>query len=72
MFVKEIKLTESSKILVTKDTVNERTFGQVRIWVKRRDDDEYKPTKKGIAFDLTKTGDIAQALLELQDELAKA
>ena len=72
MFKKEIPLSGSSKIFVTKDTVNERTFGQVRIWVKRKDDDEYKPTKKGIAFDLSKTGAIAQALLELQDELAKA
>ena len=71
-FKKEIPLSESTKILVTKDTVNKRTFGQVRIWVKPKGNDEYMPTKKGVAFGLEHTGAIATALLELQDEQAQA
>jgi len=71
-FRKEIVLTPSTKILVTKDTVNERTFGQVRIWVKPKGKDDYTPTKKGVAFGLEHTGAIATALLELQDEQAQA
>jgi hypothetical protein len=68
MTIKEIKLTESSKILVTKDTVNERTFGQVRIWIKTKGNDDFVPTKKGIAFDLALSGTIAKALLELEHQ----
>ncbi len=68
MTIKEIKLTESSKILVTKDTVNERTFGQVRIWIKTKNNDDFVPTKKGVAFDLALAGTIARAILELEGQ----
>ena len=71
MTIKEIQLTESSKILVTKDTVNERTFGQVRVWIKTKHNDDYVPTKKGVAFDLSLASTLAKALLEL-DEQAEA
>jgi len=68
MILHEIPLTETTKILVTKDTINEKTFGQVRVWTKPKNNDEYVPTKKGIAFDLSKTGEIVQGLLTLEDQ----
>ena len=36
------------------------------------DNDDFIPTKKGIAFDLSKTGEIVQGLLSLEDEGGKA
>ena len=68
MVLHEIPLTDTTKILITKDTINEKTFGQVRVWTKTKDNDEYIPTKKGIAFDLSKTGEIVQGLLTLEDQ----
>ena len=72
MVLHEIPLTDTTKILVTKDTINDKTFGQVRIWTKTKDNDAFIPTKKGIAFDLSKTGEIVQGLLSLEDEGGKA
>jgi|TARA_R100001591_G_C4305732_1_gene171610 hypothetical protein len=72
MVLHEIPLTDTTKILVTKDTINDKTFGQVRIWTKTKDNDDFIPTKKGIAFDLSKTGEIVQGLLSLEDEGGKA
>ena len=72
MVLHEIPLTDTTKILVTKDTINDKTFGQVRIWTKTKDNDDFIPTKKGIAFDLSKTGEIVQGLLCLEDEGGKA
>ena len=67
MTLHEIKLTDTTKILITKDTVNEKTFGQIRIWTKLKGNDDYIPTKKGVAFDLSKTSDLVQGLLTLDD-----
>ena len=72
MVLHEIPLPDTTKILVTKDTINDKTFGQVRIWTKTKDNDDFIPTKKGIAFDLSKTGEIVQGLLSLEDEGGKA
>jgi|TARA_R100000234_G_scaffold107130_1_gene78034 hypothetical protein len=72
MILHEVVLTESTKVLITKDTINNKTFGQVRIWTKTKDGDDFVPTKKGIAFDLSKTGDLIQGLLSLEDEGGKA
>ena len=72
MVLHEIPLTDTTKILVTTDTINDKTFGQVRIWTKTKDNDDFIPTKKGIAFDLSKTGEIVQGLLSLEDEGGKA
>ena len=72
MVLHEIPLTDTTKILVTKDTINDKTFGQVRIWTKTKDNDDFIPTKKGIAFDLSKTGEIVQGLLSLEDAGGKA
>ena len=72
MVLHEIPLTDTTKILVTKDTINDKTFRQVRIWTKTKDNDDFIPTKKGIAFDLSKTGEIVQGLLSLEDEGGKA
>ena len=72
MTLHEIPLTESTKILITKDTINEKTFGQIRVWTKPKDSDDFIPTKKGVAFDLSKTSELVQGLLALEDEGAKA
>jgi len=68
MTLHEIPLSETTKILVTKDTINEKTFGQIRVWTKPKDKEDYIPTKKGIAFDLSKTGAIVAGLLTLEDQ----
>ena len=60
MVLHEIPQTDSTKILITKDTVNEKTFGQIRVWTKPKNNDDFIPTKKGLAFDLSKTGEIVQ------------
>jgi hypothetical protein len=49
MDIHKIKKTDKTQIRLTKDTVNGKTFGQIRIWTKIND--EYVPTKKGISFD---------------------
>jgi len=72
MTLHEIPLTDSTKILITKDTVNEKTFGQIRVWTKLKDNEDFIPTKKGLAFDLAKTGDIVQGLLALEDHEGQA
>ena len=63
-----LTLLTLSKILITKDTVNEKTFGQIRVWTKPKNNDDFIPTKKGLAFDLSKTGEIVQGLLTLEDQ----
>tara|TARA_R110000824_G_scaffold148806_1_gene318718 strand:- start:527 stop:796 length:270 start_codon:yes stop_codon:yes gene_type:complete len=72
MTIHEIPLTDSTKILITKDTINEKTFGQIRVWTKLKGSDDFIPTKKGVAFDLSKTSELVQGLLTLEDEGAKA
>tara|TARA_R100001510_G_C7654538_1_gene213203 strand:- start:2394 stop:2612 length:219 start_codon:yes stop_codon:yes gene_type:complete len=72
MTLHEIPLTDSTKILITKDTINEKTFGQIRVWTKPKDKDEFIPTRKGLAFDLSKTGQIVQGLLNLEDHKSEA
>tara|TARA_R100001082_G_scaffold44518_1_gene23707 strand:- start:7784 stop:8002 length:219 start_codon:yes stop_codon:yes gene_type:complete len=72
MTLHEITLTDSTKILITKDTVNDKTFGQIRVWTKLKDKEDFIPTKKGLAFDLSKTGDIVQGLLALEDHQGQA
>mgnify|MGYP003135631805 FL=1 len=72
MTLHEITLTDSTKILITKDTVNDKTFGQIRVWTKLKDNEDFIPTKKGLAFDLSKTGDIVQGLLALEDHEGQA
>ena len=72
MTLHEIPLTDSTKILITKDTINEKTFGQIRVWTKPKGSDDFIPTKKGVAFDLSKTSELVQGLLTLEDEGAKA
>ena len=62
----EIPLTDSTKILITKDTINEKTFGQIRVWVKPKNADEFTPTKKGVAFDLSRTRELVDGLLSLE------
>ena len=57
MTLHEIPLTDSTKILITKDTINEKTFGQIRVWTKPKGSDDFIPTKKGVAFDLSKTSE---------------
>ena len=60
----DISISDKSLIRVSKDTVNEKTFGQIRIWTKIGDGDSAKwiPTKKGVAFGLDKLEDIIRAL----------
>ena len=72
MTLHEVKISETTKILITKDTVNDKTFGQIRVWTKPKDKEEFIPTKKGLAFDLGITGDIVQGLLELEDHKGEA
>ena len=73
MTLRKIELTPSTQIRISKDTVNAKTFGQVRIWIKLKGNDEYTPTKKGVAFSLEKTGELVQGLLNLEDSIdAKA
>ena len=73
MTLRKIELTPSTQIRISKDTVNDKTFGQVRIWIKLKGNDEYTPTKKGVAFSLEKTGELVQGLLNLEDSIdAKA
>jgi hypothetical protein len=48
MIIATIDKTDKTQIRLTKDTVNGKTFGQIRIWTKVND--EYVPTRKGIAF----------------------
>ena len=67
MHISTIKLSEKAEIRVSKDTVNEKTFGQVRTWIRKKDSDEFIPTRKGIAFDLAHTDDIVKGLLTLAD-----
>ena len=52
--------------------MNDKTFGQIRVWTKPKDKEEFIPTKKGLAFDLGITGDIVQGLLELEDHKGEA
>jgi hypothetical protein len=72
MTLHEVNISETTKILITKDTVNDKTFGQIRVWTKPKDKEEFIPTKKGLAFDLGITGDIVQGLLELEDHKGEA
>jgi hypothetical protein len=73
MTLHKIELTPSTEIRISKDTINDKTFGQVRVWVKLKGNDEKTPTKKGIAFSLEKTGELIQGLLSLEDSIdAKA
>ena len=72
MTLHEVNISETTKILITKDTVNDKTFGQIRVWTRPKDKEEFIPTKKGLAFDLGITGDIVQGLLELEDHKGEA
>ena len=72
MTLHEVNISETTKILITKDTVNDKTFGQIRVWTKPKDKEEFIPTRKGLAFDLGITGDIVQGLLELEDHKGEA
>jgi hypothetical protein len=67
MIVHEINLSPSTIIRISKDVVNDKTFGQVRVWVKPKNADEFLPTKKGVAFDLSKTGELVEGLLSLEE-----
>ena len=60
----EIPLSEKTLIKVSRDTVNERTFAQIRIWTKLGEGEDAKwiPTKKGVAFGLDKLEDIIRSL----------
>lgn len=62
-----IEISDNSQIRVTKDVVNGKTFGQVRTWIKKKDTDEYIPTRKGVAFSLEVTDKIVEGLLTLAD-----
>ena len=64
MVLHEIPLTDTTKILITKDTINEKTFGQVRVWTKPKDNDEYIPTKKGIAVNPKILDEVVEMMLE--------
>ena len=66
MIVHEIELSPKSKIRVSKETIHEKTFGQIRVWVKPKNADEFTPTKKGVAFDLSRTGELVDGLLSLE------
>ena len=67
MIVHEINLSPSTVIRISKDVVNDKTFGQVRVWVKPKTADEFMPTKNGVAFDLNKTGELVEGLLSLEE-----
>jgi hypothetical protein len=70
MTLHTIELSPSTQIRVSKDTVNEKTFGQVRVWIKKKGESEYTPTRKGVAFSLEKTGELVQGLLNLEDSIS--
>jgi hypothetical protein len=72
MTISELNVSDNTKIKITKDTVNDKTFGQIRLWTKTKDNDDFIPTRKGIAFDLKLTGDIIQGLLTLEDMKGEA
>ncbi len=64
---KIIEVSDNSQIVVSKDTVNGKTFGQVRTWIRKKGTDDFIPTRKGIAFSLDKTDKIVEGLLVLAD-----
>ena len=68
----EVQLSEKTKIKVSRDTVNGKTFGQIRIWTRIGEKAEWIPTKKGVAFDLSHVDDIVRGLglITLEKEYA--
>ena len=71
----EIPLSDKTLIKVSRDTVNEKTFGQIRIWTKIGEGESAKwiPTKKGVAFSLDKLEDIIRSLsmISIDDDAKK-
>ena len=66
MIYAEIKSGNKSVIKISKDVVNGNTFGQIRLWTEDKASGDLVPTKKGVAFTLDKTEEIASAFVRLQ------
>jgi len=68
MVYEKVQLNERTQIRVTKDTVNGKTFGQIRVWVHNEATDKNIPTRKGVAFDLEHIGAIIGGLEKLRND----
>jgi len=60
----EIKKNDFSKIVLSIDTFNDKTFLSIRQYYKN-DDGEFKPTKKGVTVPPDKINALVQALQKL-------
>ena len=67
-----IPVSDNSEIRVTKDTVNGITFGQIRLWTKKKDTDEMIPTRKGVAFNPELAPKIIEGLIALDEQTVTA
>lgn len=63
-----IALTDKSQIRISKDTVNDVTFVQLRVWVVDRKTGTWIPTKKGVAFKPSLTNEVMELLKEVNND----